>query len=169
MTKEEMDLIEKALKMRADYQFGEGAGDALTSRGLKVEPSKRTGKPRYVYDSSGRLLATVRWSDGLMALSLEGARCLHEYFKPPRLRVIVAGEAVSFVKKGRSVFAKHVMDVDPEIRSGDEVIIVDKDDRLLAVGRAVLSSLEMRSFDAGIAVKVRRGIDDDGGKPERTT
>jgi predicted RNA-binding protein (TIGR00451 family) len=155
------------VKMRADYQFGPGAGEALTSRGIKVEISKRTGKPRYVYDLNGRLLATIRWNDGFLALTLEGARLLKEHFKPPRFRVVVKNDVRDFIKQGRSVFAKHVVKVDPEIRCGDEVVVVDEDDNLLAVGRAVLSSYEMLAFNSGVAVKVRRGVGSED-KCERT-
>lgn len=164
MAEVEKEILINMVKMRADYQFGAGAGEALASRGLKVEVSKRTGKPRYVYDYDGRLLASIRWNDGFMALTIEGARLLLKHYDPPKLRVIVADEAVEFVRKGRSVFAKHVIDVDPEIRSGDEVIVVDRNDNLLAVGKAVLSSLEMLAFNSGVAVKVRRGVDSEGNK-----
>lgn len=154
------------VKMRADYQFGPEAGEALTSRGIRVEVSKRTGKPRYIYDLDGKLLATIRWNDGFLALTLEGARLLKEHFKPPKLRVIVKNEVREFIKQGRSVFAKHVVKVDPEIRCGDEIIVVDEEDNLLAVGRAVLSSYEMLAFNSGVAVKVRRGVGSED-KPER--
>ncbi|MHC1627380.1 MAG: PUA domain-containing protein [Candidatus Nezhaarchaeales archaeon] len=162
-------MLVNAIKMRADYQFGAGAGEALASRGLRIEVSKRTGKPRYVYDNNGMLLATIRWNDGFMTLTVEGAKLLLKRFDPPKLRVVVTDEAAEFVKKGRSVFAKHVVDADPEIRSGDEVIVVDKNDNLLAVGKAVLSSLEMLAFNSGVAVKVRRGTDSEGDKSKRDT
>ncbi|MCS7139980.1 MAG: PUA domain-containing protein [Nitrososphaerota archaeon] len=163
------EVYEEIVKMRADYQFGAGAGDALASHGLKIGISKRTGKPRYVYSNDGKLLATIRWNDGMIALTVEGARLLLKHFKPPRLRVVIVDEAVNHVKKGRSVFAKHVIDVDPKLRSGDEVIVVDRNDNLLAVGRALLSGLEMLAFNVGVAVKVRRGVSDEGSKPKGTT
>ena len=159
-------FLVELVKMRADYQFGPGAGEVLASRGIRVEVSKRTGKPRYVYDSDGRLLATIRWSDGFLALTLEGARLLKQHLKPPRLRVVIKNDVRDFVKEGRSVFAKHVIKVDPEIRCGDEVIVVDEEDNLLAVGRAVLSSYEMLAFNSGVAVRVRRGVGSED-KPER--
>ena len=59
---------------------------------------------------------------------------------------------------GINVFAKHVKDADPEIRPGSEVIIVDEEDNLLAVGKAILNGKEMIAFKSGIAVKVRRGV-----------
>jgi len=35
--------------------------------------------------------------------------------------------------------------------------VVDEDNRVLAVGRALLSSMEMKAFKTGVAVKVRHG------------
>ena len=161
-------FLVELVKLRADYQFGPGAGEGLASRGMRVVVSKRTGKPRYVYDSDGRLLATIRWNDGFLALTLEGARLLKEHLKPPRLRVVVKNDVRDFIKRGRSVFAKHVVRVDPEIRCGDEVMVVDEEDNLLAVGRAMLSSYEMLAFNSGVAVKVRRGVESED-KPKRAT
>jgi 7-cyano-7-deazaguanine tRNA-ribosyltransferase len=55
------------------------------------------------------------------------------------------------------VFAAHVVKADDAIRAKDEVIVVDEDNRVLAVGRALLSSAEMKAFKTGVAVKVRHG------------
>ena len=68
------------------------------------------------------------------------------------------GEAEEAVKKGLTVFAKHVLEADPNIRPGDEVAVVGGEGEILAVGRAVLSGFEMVEFKAGVAVKVRRGV-----------
>jgi len=43
------------------------------------------------------------------------------------------------------------------IRAGDEVLVVDEDDALLATGKAVLSPLEMLQIRRGVAVSVRSG------------
>jgi uncharacterized protein with predicted RNA binding PUA domain len=66
-------------------------------------------------------------------------------------------EAAEHVAGGKSVFAKHVVGCDPQIRAGDEILVVDPDDRLLATGKAVLSAEEMRAFTSGVAVRVREG------------
>ena len=43
----------------------------------------------------------------------------------------------------------------------DEVIAVDEEGRVLAVGRAMLSSEEIKAFKIGVAVKVRHGSSDE--------
>jgi uncharacterized protein with predicted RNA binding PUA domain len=80
-----------------------------------------------------------------------------KFIPPLKQRVVVEPKAERFVSLGRSVFAKHVLSVDPELRPGDEVIVTNKDDEVLAVGRAILSPEEVFSFDRGIAVKIRAG------------
>jgi predicted RNA-binding protein (TIGR00451 family) len=49
------------------------------------------------------------------------------------------------------------VEADDEIRPKDEVIVVNENGEVLAVGRAVLSGEEMKAFKTGVAVKVRRG------------
>jgi archaeosine-15-forming tRNA-guanine transglycosylase len=45
-----------------------------------------------------------------------------------------------------------VLRASPGIHPGEYVLVVDPQDRLLAVGRALLSSTEMGRFDQGVAV-----------------
>jgi predicted RNA-binding protein (TIGR00451 family) len=141
----------------ADYQFGKGAGHLLFPRNVKIEYSKRTGRIRHVYLDDVRL-ATMRPTDGLFSLSLVGAQRLVRHRDRAKCIVTVKNDVAEFVAGGGDVFAVHVVNADEEIRSKDEVIIVNETDSILAVGRAVLSSGEMSAFKRGVAVRVRRGI-----------
>jgi uncharacterized protein with predicted RNA binding PUA domain len=85
-----------------------------------------------------------------------GARRLHAFFQSPHLRVVASEEAAPFVAKGGNLFAKHVLGVDWEIRSGEEVLVVDSQDRLLATGTAVLAPEEMMQIKRGLAVAARK-------------
>jgi len=77
---------------------------------------------------------------------------------PPRLMVTVSRDAAPFVAKGKSVFAKHVVAADGEIRPQEEVMVLNEDNELLAVGKAILTGREMTAFKRGVAVRVRKGI-----------
>ena len=72
--------------------------------------------------------------------------------------MVVNSDAAPFVAKGKTAFARHVVDVDPEIRAGQEVLVVDGDDRFLGTGKTMLSAIEMKAFEKGTAVDVRGGI-----------
>ena len=62
-----------------------------------------------------------------------------------------------FNKEGKNVFAPFVLDADEEIRPGDDVLIVNKDDELAGVGKALLNKEEMLAFRSGIAVRTKTG------------
>ncbi len=62
-----------------------------------------------------------------------------------------------FVSAGRSLFTKFVKDADLSLKPGDECLVVDGSDRLLAVGRTILNREEMLSFRKGVAVDIREG------------
>ncbi|UCE44465.1 MAG: pseudouridine synthase [Candidatus Bathyarchaeota archaeon] len=141
----------------ADYQFGKSVGKILFSERVEIARSKRTGRIRYVY-LDGKRLATLRPTDGLFSLSIEGGKRIIDGVKPPRMRVKVHKEATPFVMKGRSVFAKHVIDADEEIRPQEEVVVMNEERGVLAVGRAILTGREMKAFNKGVAVKVRKGV-----------
>lgn len=94
----------------------------------------------------------------MIVLTIEGGQRLHQLLPFPKRRVVVNQEVAQFIAEGRSVFAKHVTSVDSELRAGDEIIIVDEQDQLLAVGKAHLSPQEMLDLNRGIAVKTRHAI-----------
>ena len=142
----------------ADYQFGKEVGENLFPDNVKILYSKRTGRIRYVYLRKKRL-ATLRPTNGLFSIALAGAKRMIEHTDPPRLWVQIQEEAVPFVAKGRSVFAKHVVDADIEIRPQEEVIVINGKNEVLAVGRALLTGEEMKAFKRGMAVRVRKGAE----------
>jgi uncharacterized protein with predicted RNA binding PUA domain len=100
----------------------------------------------------------------------------------PANRVAVNAESVPFVAEERNAFAKFVVGADPDVRPGDEVLVVhggatvgegvdidatdapeeagvDATERLLAVGRAELPASGMTDFETGMAVKIRDGTE----------
>ncbi|MEM3377432.1 MAG: PUA domain-containing protein [Candidatus Bathyarchaeia archaeon] len=144
------------LRSIADYQFGKGVGAVLFPENVEVLYSKATGRIRYV-NLNGRRLATLRPMDGLLSLSMNAAKRIAEHAVFTRCFVTVKNDVAKFVAAGGDVFATHVTKVDEAIHAKDEVIVVDEDGQVLAVGRALLSSAEMRAFKTGVAVKVRHG------------
>jgi len=145
----------------ADYQFGKGVGNKLFPENVEIIHSKRTGRIRYVY-LDGKRLATLRPTDGLFSLSIIGARRIAEHTVSAKCFIAVRDDVSKFIAEGGDVFAVHVVKVDDEIRPKDEVIVVDGEGKVLAVGRAILSGEEMRAFKTGVAVKVRRGCLQEG-------
>jgi len=151
--------VENALtriRSTADYQFGKGVGVKLFPENVAIEYSKATGRIRYVH-LNGERLVTLRPTDGLLSLSITAAQTVAENRGSAKCFVTMQNDVSEFIADGGDVFATHVVTVDEEVRAKDEVIIVDEDHRVLAVGRTLLSADEMKAFKTGVAVKVRRG------------
>ncbi len=137
----------------ADYVLGDGAGDAVfgdaairtTGRYPKLQvwaddDGGREGEP-------GTQLATMVPQYGTLSFTLRGARRWVESDAPTK-RVTID----RFVPHG-SVLAPGVVDADPEIRVGDEVVI--EGPTAFAVGRAEMSGPEMVESTRGVASEVR--------------
>ncbi|MFW9985337.1 MAG: PUA domain-containing protein [Candidatus Odinarchaeota archaeon] len=154
-----MEFDDPLLRARGivNYQFSSPIGHLLFPDNCEIEISKRSGQIRRVLLKS-KVLATIRAHDGRIVLTLAGALRLHQAAPYPRLRVVVSQEVAPFIKEGRSVFAKHIKEVDSDLRAGDEVLVVDDKDTLLAVGMAHLSPQEMLELSRGVAVKTRHSI-----------
>lgn len=149
------------LRTVADYQFGAGAGDALFPPGDGYDVSRsKTGRPVQIAVDDERLVSVG--TDGRFTLGLEGGRRLVAGLDHPAYRVVVGDESEPFVREGKNVFAKFVETVDPDVRPGDEVVVVHEDtNAVLAVGRAELDAQGILEFDTGMAVKVREGAPDE--------
>ncbi|MBP2030385.1 uncharacterized protein with predicted RNA binding PUA domain [Methanohalophilus levihalophilus] len=145
------------VRVMADYQFGKGSGNVLFPDDVSFMLS-RTKRVRQVLSGKSRI-ATVRAKDGVLTLSIEAASMLHSFLPFPRQRVVICEDAVPFVSKGKTAFAKHVLELDPELRSGEEVLVVDEQDKLLAAGQLLLAVPEIIVMDSGAAVDVRVGIE----------
>ena len=151
-----MESALSRIRSIADYQFGKGVGVRLFPENVDIEYSKATGRIRYVH-LNGKRLATLRPTDGLLSLSITAAQTVAENRGSAKGFVTVQNGVSEFIADGGDVFAAHVVTADEEVRAKDEVIIVDEDNRVLAVGRALLSNAEMKAFKTGVAVKVRHG------------
>lgn len=148
--------LEKVRRV-ADYQFGIGYGERLFPENTRVTRSRKTGRIRGVY-LDGKLLGTLRAHDGFFTLGVEGARRLHQIAPFPEHRIVVTEDSAEFNSKGFNVFFKFITGNYEGITAGNEVLVVDPGDHLAAVGKSVLSGLEIPHFKSGVAVKVHKGI-----------
>ncbi|HEX9908902.1 MAG TPA: tRNA guanosine(15) transglycosylase TgtA [Thermoplasmata archaeon] len=150
----EFDLDLARCRAVLDMQFGKGAGDILRLGKVELVKSRRTGKIRNVLIGGAHALS-MRATDGRFTLKLEGAKLLRDFLAPPGMRVVIEDEPAEFAARGNNVFAKFVSDCDPDIRPGDDVMVVNTKGALAAVGRALLNREEMLAFKRGIAVRVK--------------
>src|SRR6266581_1711468 len=93
----------RRIRAVAAYQFGKGAEKAFPQSILIVR-SPNTHRIRHVFNE-GKLLATYRPKDGLLALTVNGGLALKRVFKAPKLRVKVTPGVEGFIRKGGNVFA----------------------------------------------------------------
>lgn len=152
-------LVLRKVKSICDYQFGATITDILFDNNKKVHFSfsRNTGTIRHIYYDQN-LMLNFRPTNGFFTLTLFAANKIISNVQKPKLRVVVLNEISEFIKEGRNVFCKHIVDIDPDLRALDEVIIVNQDDELLAIGRLMFPVPYVKSFKRGIAVNVRKGI-----------
>lgn len=155
-----LDLLLGLRKIKAisDYQFGPEITDILfeDEGNIRIERSRNTDKIRFVYLKND-LILTLRPTNGFFALTLHSARKIIKRTKPPKLRTVVLTEISDYIKEGRNVFCKHVVDIDTDLRPMDEVIVVNQDDELLAIGRLKIPAQQVKFFQSGIAINIRKG------------
>ncbi len=134
-----------------EWEYGRAVAAALAPR-ARGERSRRTGRLRGI--SAGPDPWFVVSTDGVPYPTYRGGAELHRAVPAPARRVVVRDDAAAFVAAGRTLFSRFVVSADPALRPGHGALLVDGDDRLLAVGRLLLAPAEMPKLARGVAARV---------------
>ncbi len=119
--------------------------DSVFFDGKKMEMAKTDEFEFILIDGEPMLFH----KDGKLFLTVRGALNL----KPQKKIVVIDPGAVKFVSKGADVMCPGIVEVDPGIKPGDFVVIVEQTHRkALAIGEALMSGDEMKK-EKGKAVK----------------
>lgn len=155
-----MDQIQK-LKHTLDALFGNGVSKYLP-KNIEIVFSRKTGRIKTVSEK-GKLLCTLR-IDGGLAISPYFAQILLKSKKFKENCLEINQDAAPFVQDGKSVFCKHVVWCGKNIRIASDTPVLYKN-KVIAVGKAVLSSTMISDFNRGMAVRVRDSLKSQGGEP----
>lgn len=142
------------IKHTIDALFGAGVSRNLPKK-IQFSFSKKNGRIKGVFHE-GNLLCTLR-IDGGLALTPYFAQILLKSKKFKENCLEIDKESKPFVVEGKSVFSKHVVWCGKNIRIGAETPVIFND-KVIAVGKAVLSSEMIPSVKRGVAVKIRDSL-----------
>jgi len=142
------------LKHTLDALFGNGVSKYLP-KNIEIVFSRKTGRIKTISEK-GKLLCTLR-IDGGLAISPYFAQILLKSKKFKENCLEVNDDAAPFVEEGKSVFCKHVVWCGKNIRIASDTPVLYKN-KVIAVGKAVLSSNMISDFNRGMAVRIRDSL-----------
>ena len=148
-----MDSLEK-LHHTIDALFGNGVSKLLPKK-IEFTFSKKNGRIRSVFHD-GKLFCTLR-IDGGLAITTYFAQMMLKNKKFKENCLEVDEDSKPFVEEGRSVFCNHVIWCGKNIEISSDVPVLFKS-KVIAVGRAVLSSEMIQSQTRGVAVRIRDSL-----------
>ena len=148
-----MNSISK-LKHTIDALFGTGVSKHLP-KDIDILFSHRTGRIREVSHKQ-KLLCTLR-IDGGLAITPYFAQMLLASKRFRENCLEIDKESKPFVEDGRSVFCGHITSCGKNIRIQSEVPVLYKN-KVIAVGKAILSSEMMKGQTIGVALKIRDSL-----------
>ena len=148
-----MDPVIK-LKHTIDALFGVGMSKHLP-KNLDMTFSRKNGRIRTV-SHEDKLLCTLR-IDGGLAISPYFAQILLKNKKFKENCVEINQDAAPFVQEGRSVYCKHVVWCGKNVKISADTPVLFKN-KVILVGRAILSKEMIDDFDRGVAIKVRDSL-----------
>ncbi len=148
-----MEPVEK-LHHTIDALFGNGVSKFLPKK-IEITYSKKNGRIRSVFHDE-KLLCTLRIDGGLAITTLFAQMLLKsKKFKENCLEIDI--DSKPFVEEGRSVFCNHVVWCGKNIQISSDVPVLFKS-KVIAVGRAILSSEMIQSQNRGVAIKIRDSL-----------
>ena len=148
-----MDHIVK-LQHSLDALFGNDTSKLLP-KDIEITFSRKTGRIRTV-SQKGKFLCTLR-IDGSLAISIHFAQMLLKNKKFKENCIEINSDAAPYVEQGRSVFCKHVVSCGKNVKISADTPVLFKN-KVIAVGRALLSSDMISDFDRGVAIKIRDSL-----------
>ena len=142
------------LQQSLDALFGTGSSKYLP-KDIDVILSRKTGRIRTV-SHKGKILCTLR-INGSLAISIDFAQTLLQSKTFRENCIEINKDAAPFVMEGRSVFCKHVVWCGKNVRIAADTPILFEN-KIIAVGKAILSSEMISDFKRGVAIKVRDSL-----------
>ncbi|MDD1743964.1 MAG: phosphoadenosine phosphosulfate reductase family protein [Methanomassiliicoccales archaeon] len=147
----------RLIRKIVDRQFGEGCGLTLLPEGKPLIMNKIPGLDRMdevIID--GAVAGTLRYDLGkgyAFVTRMSAARALQD--RMTRGYAIVSDDALEFILKGLNLLVPGLVDVHPDVRPGDEIIVLTEDRKAVCTGTARMSAEEMKRSEKGMAVKTR--------------
>ncbi len=151
---EKQDWIKRKLRAVLTYQWGPEVASMVNLEGLIIDISRSTGKIRHVKLGS-EIIFTLVPTTGLFTATYEGGFQLLKHNLDSKYIVRLDDEVREYVADGKSALAKFITHANPNLRAGEEVVVVDSSNTLLGVGKALLTGREMIAFQRGVAVNIR--------------
>ena len=148
--------VDNYLKLQCtiDALFGKGVSKNLPKK-LEFVFSKKNGRIRNVsYEK--KLLCTLR-IDGGLAITPYFAQILLKSKKFKENCLEVDADSKPFVEEGKSVFCSHVLWCGKNVKIASDTPVLFNN-KVIAVGKAVLSAEMISSMKRGVAVKVRDSL-----------
>jgi phosphoadenosine phosphosulfate reductase len=140
-----------------DRDYGEGTGLRVIPEDHIVIMSKAPALDRMdevVID--GAVIATMRYDMGSgwkFVARMQGAYRIGGSIE--KGYVVCDEGAIPFIRESKNLMAPGVIDADPGIKEGDEIIIVSPSREPIATGMARMTGEQMVAADKGVAVKTR--------------
>ena len=149
----DIDLIRRL----ADEQYGPGCSIAMLPDGHPVFMNKAPSLDRmdeFIID--GRTIGSIRYDLG------KGWRLINRIQSSIRIApvmskgyVVIDDSAIKFVQDSKNLMAPGVIDASPDVKIGDEVVIITSDRKAIATGVARMDAAEMIASEKGVAVKTK--------------
>ncbi|MFW9854049.1 MAG: DUF5591 domain-containing protein [Candidatus Thorarchaeota archaeon] len=136
------------LRTITDFQFGKGTGELLLPDHARISGHVDHGLRVTI---EGKHLVTFRPETGLLTLSLAAGQRIINHTENI---VVFDGEEI----QGSTIFALGITHANNAIRPNDEVLVLNKEGELIAIGTSYLSGHLLVEMNRGKGIKIRQKV-----------
>lgn len=145
---------EREIGAIADFQFGIGAGSLLIGSAARLLQAREENfKEIYGYESYGKVyLGRIDKNTGFIQLSYEGGERLQPLAKKGLNVIKLNTDEIT----GTTIFKPAMDYIDPNLASGDEILILDTNNNYLGVGSLIINAVTALKLRKGPIVKIHK-------------
>jgi len=138
----------------ADYQFGNGTGMILFSRGIKTKRDRSNSRLEIFDLNTGKMLGRFIFKTGELELTLNGAEKLFPFENKEKI-IVFDGTKIH----GNTLFRPGIIEFSPNLIPRDHVFILDKNkEKLIGLAKMLIGSNYIKNSKSGRVAKVYEKI-----------
>ncbi|MEM5828204.1 MAG: PUA domain-containing protein [Candidatus Aenigmatarchaeota archaeon] len=135
-----------------EYQFGKDIKNEFEKHDFEIKKSK-SRRIEIIVNKKPILYLNPKFF--LFNFGIEFGKLLKKYKK---FYVKVSSEFLKDIRDKKNVIRKNVIEFSKDFRFGDDIIILDEKDNLIAIAKAKINSYEISNSNYGIVARIKKFI-----------
>lgn len=138
-----------------EFQFGKEIRKEIEKLKDEIKIKKFRSRKIEIY-LGNELFLSLNPKFFLFSINYGFAKVLNEKKK---FYIKIKKEFLNEIKRTKNIIRKNIIEFSDDFRFGDDIIIIDENDKLIAIAKAKFNSNEIKNSSYGIIAKIKKFIE----------